>query len=175
MPVPIIGAAAVGFVGGRTARRLIDRHRENVDRRERVRDMVLDTLRDESGNSKLDWDEDGELSVATGSAIAWISVIGTRELPAVLLRSVLLTDVALDPALLARINEINIQLIFGTLVADGDDVCLSYSFVADKLTKDELLLSLDLFLDGADTWDTVLSSEFGGMTMKADGVDVFDA
>ncbi|MEZ5264714.1 MAG: hypothetical protein R2755_23685 [Acidimicrobiales bacterium] len=37
------------------------------------------------------------------------------------------------------------QLIFGTLVADGDDVCLSYSFVADKLTKDELLLSLDLF------------------------------
>ena len=160
-----VGHAAAGFL----------RRDKQPDRRPAAEQHVRKVLARALQNPDLDWTEDGELVIVSGSCAVFVSVVGNEQFPAISYSAPLVENVTEAPTLYSRLNELNRSAAFGVLTFTDGVINLRYNQLADRLTDDEILLVLDIIIDQADDLDTLLADEFGGSTIGIDEEDVFDA
>lgn len=119
-------------------------------------------------------DSDGDVAVAFGSAAVFIRVIMANPLRYSIF-SPLLSEVEETPALYEILNEINQNLIIGSIVASNKNVTLQYSVIA-SISIDELSYVVDYITDMADLYDNKLQEYVGGNSFfrekNEDEVDV---
>lgn len=119
-------------------------------------------------------DSDGDVAVACGSAAVFIRVIMANPVRFSIF-SPLLNEVEESPALYEIINEINQNLIIGSITASNKNVTLHYSVLA-SIGIDELSTVVDYVTDMADLYDNKLQEYVGGNSFfrekNEDEVDV---
>ena len=119
-------------------------------------------------------DSDGDVPVAYGSAAVFIRVIMANPLRYSIF-SPLLNEVEETPALYEILNEINQNLIIGSMTVSNKSITLQYSVVA-SIGIEELALIIDYMTDMADLYDNKLQEYVGGNSFfrekNEDEVDV---
>ena len=119
-------------------------------------------------------DNDGDVPVAYGSAAVFVRVIMANPLRYSIF-SPLLNEVEETPALYEILNEINQNLIIGSMTVSNKNVTLQYSVVA-SIGMEELALIIDYMTDMADLYDNKLQEYVGGNSFfrekNEDEVDV---
>jgi len=123
---------------------------------------LLTTIKQETGLSSLDYDEDGDIGISYGSAIAFIRLTGDPL--HIHIYSPILSDVKESPGIFARLNDINanetlMRFYFQNGVIYGVSDISAVPFVAAHVVQ-----NLAHFCAIADGMDSLLQAEFGGKT-----------
>ena len=105
-------------------------------------------------------DSDGDVSVRFGSAAVFVRVIMANPLRYSIF-SPLLSGVEESPSLYEILNEINKNLIIGSMTASDSNVVLEYSVIS-TITMEELSMVIDYMTDMADQYDNKLQEYVGG-------------
>lgn len=105
-------------------------------------------------------DSDGDVSVRFGSAAVFVRVIMANPLRYSIF-SPLLSDVEESPVLYEILNEINKNLIIGSMTVSNSNVVLEYSIIS-TITMEELSMVIDYITDMADQYDNKLQEYVGG-------------
>jgi len=124
--------------------------------------LLLETIRDTVGIADVEYDEDGDIGVRYRSALSFVRL--THDGLFVGIFAQLLTDVRENPAIYARLNEINSDEIMlrvfykdGVIYAVADLPALP--FVGSHVAE-----AFGYFCDAADRLGILLKAEFGGET-----------
>lgn len=117
-------------------------------------------LREATGIPDLEFDEDGDMGIRFGSAIAYVRLMG--DPPYVRLISPLLAEVEESHELLARLNEINGGLGHMHLFAQNDVILAIGEAPAAPFVSEHIVQTLHDFCQLADGMDDLLQGEFGG-------------
>jgi hypothetical protein len=127
-----------------------------------LRALVLKTVRKGLKDDTADYDDDGDLQVRFGSAVAFVRPV---ENPlSVRVFSPVLAAVEADEELLARLNDLNADTSFARLMHMGDTVFAAVDVPAAPLLPEHLdraIVGLGKF---ADEIDDHLQADFGGRT-----------
>ena len=105
-------------------------------------------------------DSDGDVSVRFGSAAVFVRVIMSNPLRYSIF-SPLLSGVEESPSLYEILNEINKNLIIGSMTTSNSNVVLEYSVIS-TITMEELSSVIDYMTDMADQYDNKLQEYVGG-------------
>jgi len=105
-------------------------------------------------------DSDGDVSVRFGSAALFVRVIMTNPLRYSIF-SPLLSGVEERSTLYEILNEINKNLIIGSMTTSNSNVILEYSIIA-TIEMEELSMVVDYMTDIADQYDNKLQEYVGG-------------
>ena len=105
-------------------------------------------------------DSDGDVSVRFGSAAVFVRVIMANPLRYSIF-SPLLSGVEESPSLYEILNEINKNLIIGSMTTSNSNVVLEYSIIS-TITMEELSMVIDYMTDMADLYDNKLQEYVGG-------------
>lgn len=133
-----------------------------VDNREGLSMKLQDMLREVTGISELTFDSDGDLGFRSGSAVAFVRLMG--DPPYVCIHSPILRDVEEGPGLLARLNDMNAEEpLLRFIFKKGMIYCIAYISVA-PFVKEQLCRALEHFCTVVDGIDGLLQKEFGGQT-----------
>lgn len=142
-----------------------------------LEEWLESTLKRELKLDSIERDEDGDIVLAAGSAVVFIS-ISDGETPCIVVFAPLLEDFAMRPEVYEAVNSINRNMPFAkaTVNPDGPQIVLSAELhIFDQLSPDQLVATIDLIADRADHYDTRLQKRFGGQTMLDDDEgDEFD-
>lgn len=129
---------------------------------ERARELVLGVMRDATGSDDVDFDEDGDIAVRFGSAIAFVRVV---EQPLfVRVYSPVLANVSCTVEVLERLNDLNTELRFARLVCLDDTVIAAVDLFAFPLMAEHIVHACAVLGTVADSVDDLLQAEFGGRT-----------
>lgn len=133
-----------------------------ADNLEDLLKSLLTTLKKETGISNLDYDEDGDIVIRYGSAIAFVRLIGDPL--HIRIYSPILRDVEESPGMFTRLNDINanetlMRFYFQNGVIYGASDIYAVPYVAAHVVQ-----SLAHFCAIADGMDSLLQAEFGGRT-----------
>lgn len=127
--------------------------------------QLLQTLRTETGNDALDFDEDGDLALRFGSAAIFVRVGG--DTPSVRIHAPLLVGVRKSLKLLERLNELNARVVRPTLFHTATSVIAVTDIPAAPFEARNVIRALRDFCTLADGIDELLQGEFGGQTAVA--------
>lgn len=133
-----------------------------VDEVKHAREMVRLAIRKATENPEADFDEDGDIAVRFGSAIAYVRVIDDPLL--VRVYSPVLANVEGDEALLRRLNEINGKIRFARLFFTEGTVIAALDIFAVPLSAEHITDACSVLGNIADQVDDLLQAEFGGRT-----------
>jgi hypothetical protein len=115
-------------------------------------------------------DADGDIRVRYGSTMCFVR--GIEDPPSVRLFAPMVIDVPRTPALLADLNDINLNITVGRVVhTPANEVLFSLELYGEQLTVEIVRASLDAATTIADHFDHQLQSRFGGKTMFAEVSD----
>lgn len=128
--------------------------------------QLLLTLRAETGNETLDFDENGDVALRFGSAAVCVRVVG--DLPAVRIHAPLLRDVRNSPKLLERLNELTARIVRPALFHASNCVFAVADIPATPFEARHVVRALREICSLADGIDELLQGEFGGQTAFAD-------
>lgn len=133
-----------------------------ADNLEDLLKSLLTTLKKNTGISDLDYDDEGDIGIRYGSAIAFVRLIGDPL--HIRIYSPILHDVEECPRIFARLNDINanealMRLYFQNGVIYGACDISAVPYVADHVVQ-----SFEHFCAIADGMDSLLQAEFGGRT-----------
>ncbi len=133
-----------------------------ADNLETLSISLLTTLKQETGISDLDYDNDGDIGIRYGSAVAFVHLIGDPL--HIRIYSPILHDVEESPGIFSRLNDINanetlMRFFFKNGVIYGASEISAVPYVADHVVQ-----SLAHFCMIADGMDSLLQAEFGGRT-----------
>lgn len=129
---------------------------------EEAAQQLLQTLRAETGNDALDFDEDGDVSLRFGSAAVFVRVSG--DAPSVRIHAPLLVDVRKSPELLERLNELSARVVRPALFHASNSVIAVADIPATPFEAQHVIRALREFCTLADGIDELLQGEFGGRT-----------
>ena len=123
---------------------------------------VLAALKEETGISDIEYDDDGDIGLRRGSAVVFVRLID--EPPCVRIYSPLLQDVEERPDILVRLNDINanqplMRFIYCNGIIFGATDIPAAPFVSAHVAK-----AFEYFCEIADGMDNLLQAEFGGQT-----------
>jgi hypothetical protein len=127
-----------------------------------ARETVLAELRKASGNPELAPDEDGDIRVRFGSALAFVRVLD--DPPLVRVYSPVLASLDGDDRILERINAINSQLHLARLIFAHGTIFAVVDLPADPLVPSHVVRACSVLGQLADDLDDMLQAEFGGRT-----------
>jgi hypothetical protein len=133
-----------------------------------------DTLKRELELDEITRDEDGDIPIPYGSAVAFIRTNDDQDSPVVEVFSPLLADFTMRPEVYEAVNTINRNTPFAKATVDAESCQIILSaqlFIFDGLSPDQLMATIDLVTDRADHYDTRLQKRFGGKTMLDDSDD----
>lgn len=105
-------------------------------------------------------DGDGDVSVRFGSAAVFVRIVMANPLRYSIF-SPLLSGVEESPSLYEILNEINKNLIIGSMTTSNSNVVLEYSVIS-TITMEELSMVIDYMTDMADQYDNKLQEYVGG-------------
>ena len=150
---------------------------EDKPARSRKLDEWLEqTLKRELKIDKIERDEDGDIPIPCGSAVAFIRAFD-EDPSRIHIFSPLLADFAMRPEVYEAVNSINQQVPLAKAIVDADtnQIILAVDlFIFDELSPDHLMAAVDLIADRADYYDSRLQKRFGGKTMLDDDEDELD-
>ena len=133
-----------------------------VDEVKNARETVRSVIREATDNPDADYDEDGDMGIRFGSAIAYVRVV--EEPLFVRIYSPVLVDVDGDEALLRRLNDINAKLSFARLMLTDNAVIAALDIFAIPLLAEHVAEACRVLGQIADQVDDLLQAEFGGRT-----------
>ena len=146
-----------------------DEDGNEANRVEHFRQWLVKNLREITKMEQLEPDDDGDIPVDFGSARTYVSpreiqVAPDREVLAVEIFSVLVSDIENSPKLLSTLNRINCETPFAKLKYHANDrhVVLHHDAFAHSLNPASLAAHLGMVARLADVLDTELQREFGG-------------
>ena len=105
-------------------------------------------------------DSDGDVAVRFGSAAVYVRVVMANPIRYSIF-SPLLSNVNESPSLYEILNEINKNLIIGSMTTSNSNVVLEYSIIS-TITMEELSMVIDYMTDVADQYDNKLQEYVGG-------------
>jgi hypothetical protein len=146
--------------------------KDEAPRNDQLDRWIEDTLKRELKLDQIERDDDGDIPVAWGSAVVFVSTIGVdSELPLIRVLAPLLEDFTMKPEVYEAINSINRQIPFGKAMVDPEIqqiVLAADLFVFDQMSPEQLMATIELIGENADHFDTMLQKRFGGTTMMDD-------
>jgi hypothetical protein len=108
-------------------------------------------------------DRGNRISVRRGSSAVFLKPVEwAGQHTVVELLSPVLTGIDESPALLARLNELNMSLYFGKAYWHDRGVWIAHNLLGDHIDRDELIAAVGVLGTVADKLDDELKSEFGG-------------
>jgi Putative bacterial sensory transduction regulator len=115
-------------------------------------------------------DPDGDIRIRYGSTMCFVR--GIEDPPSVRLFAPMVIDIPQTPALLADLNDINLNITVGRVVhTPANEVLFSLELYGEQLTVEIIRASLDAATTIADHFDHQLQSRFGGKTLYAEVSD----
>ena len=136
------------------------------DTMEKLATLLLNTLKEETGISELDYDKDGDIGIGYGSAVVFIRLIGP---PAYIhIYSPILREVDECPDLYARLNEINSNETLMRFYYKNGVIYAATNISAVPYESAHVLQAYAHFCVIADGMDSLLQAEFGGKIMFAE-------
>jgi hypothetical protein len=130
--------------------------------------QLLQTLRAETGNEALDFDEDGDIGLRYGSVMVFVKVSG--DTPSVRIHAPVLLEVRKSPELLERLNELNSRVVRPAFFHATECVVAVADFPAAPFEAQHVVRALREFCTLADGIDALLQGEFGGRTAFAEAM-----
>jgi len=127
-----------------------------------ARDALLAELRRASGNPELAPDEDGDIRVRFGSALAFVRVL--EDPPLVRVYSPVLASLEGDDRILERLNAINSQLHLARLIFVHGTIFAVVDLPSEPLVPVHVVRACTVLGQLADDLDDLLQAEFGGRT-----------
>lgn len=125
-----------------------------------IRELLLASIRSETGLSDLDYDEDGDLCITFGNVPVILSIRNTP--PDVRITSALLHHVEESSRLLERVNELNGGLDHLRLVVHDQTIFAVTHIAASPYVEAHLVNTFREFCPTADRLRDLLISEFEG-------------
>lgn len=129
-----------------------------------LRARVEAALRSLLGLEVLVRDAEGDYPIRVGSALMYVRLLGGAP-PLVQVFSPIVTDVAVTPALLGALNEINSRILFGRTFALAREVVIAMELTAVDITPDQIGFACVHLGNLADALDDELHGRFGGRTV----------
>jgi hypothetical protein len=103
------------------------------------------------------------VSVRRGSSAVFLRAANWADSHTVVeLLSPVLTDIEKTPALLEKLNEINMALYFGKAYWHDKSVWIAHNLLGDHVDRDELIAAVGMIGTVADKLDDDLKARFGG-------------
>lgn len=133
-----------------------------ADNLETLSMSLLATLKQETGISDLDYDDDGDIGIRYGSAVAYVRLIGDPL--HIRIYSPILGDVEERPGIFARLNDINANESLMHFFYKNGVIYGACDIAAVPYVADHVVQSLAHFCAIADGMDSLLQAEFGGRT-----------
>jgi Putative bacterial sensory transduction regulator len=135
---------------------------------EQLRPIVDEAMKSFLGVANPEIDADGDTLVRFGSASVYVRVLD--QPPRVRIFSPVLWNVAESPELLAAVNHINLQTLYGRAMWTGHEVVMAMDVPAAGITAEALSVACFAIGSAVDHFDDELYKRFGGKTVfKADG------
>ena len=108
--------------------------------------------------------EDGLFWFKYGSTVVMVRLFENEGHTFVRFLATLLTDVSFSPALVDRVLELNIEVLFGTFLVFKEDRTLAFSvtLLGDKLDFEEFEMALNYVARVSDDYDDPLQTLAGG-------------
>jgi hypothetical protein len=119
-------------------------------------EKVLVVFRDVTVIADLELDKDGDVSIYHGELLLCATPLENK----VRLCSALITDVLGTPALLHRLNELNLGLHGSRCVFQNGRIFVSFDILADPFVSEHLATGLKEFTGTAETLASLLRDEF---------------
>ena len=129
---------------------------------DRIRGLVREALRNASGCSDLDFDEDGDLGLRFGSAIVFVRVLD--EPPCVRVFSPVVAKMNADARPLARLNDLNATVRYARFFVLDDAILASLEVAVSPFVARQVVDSCWLFGHLVDDLGETLREQFGGHT-----------
>jgi hypothetical protein len=127
-----------------------------------VHQLLLDTLRGETGIENLAYDKDGDIAVRYGSALLFVRFMEYPQ--SVRIYSPLLEEVEEQPGLYERLNDINAHSILLRYTYRNEGIWAVADLGADPFDKQLVVSTFRYCCQIADGMGTSLQSEFAGKT-----------
>lgn len=127
---------------------------------EPLQSRLLETLRQATSITDLEYDDDGDIGIRYGSAVIFATIVGDSAL--VRYYTPLLKDVEESVALLARLNDINARLALAKLVYQNGLIFIVLDLPAQPFQPDPVVRGFRQICAVADGLDDILQAEFGG-------------
>lgn len=146
--------------------------KNDAPRSDQLDHWLEDTLKRELEVDEIVRDEDGDIPVPWGSAAVFVRTIDAEsDSPIIRVFAPLLADFTMKPEVFEALNSINRQMPFAKATVDPamKQILLSADiFVYEELSPWQLMTTIELVGENADTYDTMLQKRFGGRTMFDD-------
>ncbi|MBK9063928.1 MAG: YbjN domain-containing protein [Acidobacteria bacterium] len=134
-----------------------------------LRALVLEAVREGSGNPDLGFTRDGDVALRFGSAAVYVRVLDDPL--CVRMFSPVLEDVEADDRLLDRLNELNASMRLARFfVVEGRVIVVAEMFVA-PFVAEHVKRACVVVGSLADEFGGMLQKEFGGRRAFEDGAD----
>jgi hypothetical protein len=127
---------------------------------------VLATLKEVTGISDLEYDNDGDIGLRKGSALVFVRLID--EPPCVRIYSLLVRDVEESPDILVRLNDINANQPLMRFVYRNGTIFAITDVAAEPFVSAHVAQAFEHFCAIADGMDNLLQAEFGGRIAYAE-------
>lgn len=131
-----------------------------------VRRKLLAAIRVATGVEDLAYDGDGHIPVRRGSAISFTSVM--EDPLTIRIYSPLVLGVEDDPAVLARLNDINAKSHGSRFVHRNGTIYALVDLAAQPFVAEQVIHAFHDFMTMADGFDELIKTEFGGETAFKD-------
>ena len=133
-----------------------------ADTIERIRERVLDAIREASGDADLAFDEEWRIALRFGTALVFVRV--HDEPLCVSLTSPILTNVGADDLLVERLNDLNTKVRFARLFLLEGTVYAVIEVPASPFAVEHVVDACGMIGHLADQIDQMLQEQFGGRT-----------
>lgn len=127
---------------------------------------LLEVLREATGDTDMEIDDDGDIPVRQGSAVMFVRVVG--DPPLVRVFSPVLSEVGHDPGLLETVNQLNHHATFVKWHVHEAVVVASIDLFGAPVVEQHVLHACRVLGESADQLDEQLQRTFGGRTFLGD-------
>lgn len=124
--------------------------------------LLLATLKQCTGVNDLAFDDDGDIGIRHGSALAFVRLVG--DAPFVRFYSRILHELEDNGDIVSRLNDINARQPMVHFVFRSDAIFALADICASPFVADHVAQALVHFCSIVDGMDRLLQSEFGGET-----------
>ncbi|HEY5664495.1 MAG TPA: YbjN domain-containing protein [Ilumatobacter sp.] len=152
--LPLLGESVSG-------RRVADEAASVLDA-DAVAGLVLDVLREYSGDPELRPDDDGDIAIRYGSAAVFVQVFG--EPPIVRVYAPVLGQVPLSQKVTEALNDLNRSTAFTKWLAADDSIIAAVDLFGVPMVAPHVIHACEVIGKTADDVDEELQHRFGGKT-----------
>jgi len=141
-----------------------------VTRLEILQPFVEKTVAEYLGIERVQVWEDGTIPIRSGTTIVNVRLVQGEDPSRAILQvySPMLREIESSPELLAKLNEVNSNLMFVRAFWTDGQVILAMELLAETLDRDQVAHAVSLVSLAGDFWDSELNRTFGGSTYFAE-------